>query len=571
MFIPVRFREQHRRHVRGFAATGVTSRSMGSLGALSGLRADGEEFPIEASISQLEVAGQKLYTVILRDITERMRTEEELRVQREALQRQAALIDLSHDAIITADQNRLITGWNRGALEMYGWTHAEALGNVIHNLLRTSAAISTDTINQILSQADQWDGELEHSRRDGRRITVDSRQVLLRDPNGNPAGILEINRDITDRKQAQEQLVESNRRTISILESISDAFNTFDREWRYTYVNPAATKVLRKSREELLGNNLWELWPHAADSPFGEASRRAVAENVPVEVEAFYPEPLNAWFEVRCYPSPEGLAQFFTDVTKRKQADEEVRRLNAELEQRVRDRTAQLEAANQELEAFSYSVSHDLRSPLRAMDGFAQALLEDCGPLLPAEGQHYLRKIRKGAQQMSALIDDLLTFARLSRQPLNKCSVDTGELVGHVLEDLSSQREGRQIEVRIGDLPPCQGDRALLKQVWTNLLSNALKYTRQRESAVVEVGCALKEGETAYFVCDNGTGFDMKYADKLFGVFQRLHRAEEFEGTGVGLAIVQRVILRHGGRVWADAAVDRGATFYFTLEGGTNI
>ena len=167
---------------------------------------------------------------------------------------------------------------------------------------------------------------------------------------------------------------------------------------------------------------------------------------------------------------------------------------------------------------------------------------------------------------MGTLIDDLLTFSRLSRIPLKKQEVNTGKLVHDVLESLNSQREGRQIEIRIGDLPACQGDPALLNQVWINLLSNALKYTRQRQPAVIEIGCKPEHNENVYFVRDNGAGFDMKYAHKLFGVFQRLHRADEFEGTGVGLAIVQRVIHRHGGRIWADAAPDHGATFYFTVN-----
>jgi light-regulated signal transduction histidine kinase (bacteriophytochrome) len=190
---------------------------------------------------------------------------------------------------------------------------------------------------------------------------------------------------------------------------------------------------------------------------------------------------------------------------------------------------------------------------------------------LPEQGQHYLKTIRNGAQRMGALIDDLLAFARLSRQPLKKHTVDTGKVVCEALEELTILRNGRQVEVRVGELSPCQGDRALLKQVWVNILSNALKYTRRRESAVIEAGCAQQQGKTVYFVRDNGTGFDMKYAHKLFGVFQRLHLAEEFEGTGVGLAVVQRVVQRHGGRVWAEAAIGQGATFYFTLEGETKV
>jgi light-regulated signal transduction histidine kinase (bacteriophytochrome) len=252
------------------------------------------------------------------------------------------------------------------------------------------------------------------------------------------------------------------------------------------------------------------------------------------------------------------------DIAKRKEAEAKVQQLNTELEERVTKRTAELETANQELEAFSYSISHDLRAPLRAVDGFSQAVMEDYGGQLPEEGQRYLQTIRDGAQRMGMLIDDLLAFARLSRQPVNKQKVDAGKLVRDVLEELKPQQDGREVQIRMDDLPPCMGDAALLKQVWINLLSNALKYSRDRKPAIIEIGSKMEQGSSVYFVRDNGAGFDMKYANKLFGVFQRLHHPEEFEGTGVGLAIVQRIINRHGGRIWADAAPGRGATFYFT-------
>jgi light-regulated signal transduction histidine kinase (bacteriophytochrome) len=254
-------------------------------------------------------------------------------------------------------------------------------------------------------------------------------------------------------------------------------------------------------------------------------------------------------------------------VDELKRAQDEITKLNAELEVRVASRTAELETANKELEAFSYSVSHDLRSPLRAMNGFAGIVLEDFGPQLPEEGRRYLERIRNGGQRMGDLIDDLLAFSRLSRQPVNRQRMNSARIVQEVLDDLKPQQDGRQIEWRIGELPPCLADSALLKQVWVNLLSNAIKYSRDRKPAVVEAGCTRENGDDVYFVRDNGVGFDMQYANKLFGVFQRLHRADEFEGTGVGLAIVQRIVHRHGGRVWAEGRINEGATFYFTIEG----
>jgi signal transduction histidine kinase len=254
-------------------------------------------------------------------------------------------------------------------------------------------------------------------------------------------------------------------------------------------------------------------------------------------------------------------------VWQHKQAEERERAAWRQEQQRV----VQLQAVNAELEAFSYTVSHDLRAPLRAIDGFSRILLTEHAGALDDGGRSCLDRVRGGAQQMGRLIDDLLTFSRLGRQALNRRPILPSEIARRALDDLVSEQEGRRVKVDIADLPPCEADPALLELVFVNLLSNALKFTRRRPETLIQVEWYEHPDDpavTVYAVRDNGVGFDMQYADRLFGVFQRLHRAEDYEGTGVGLAIVQRIVTRHGGRVWAEAAPGQGATVYFTLTGG---
>ncbi len=356
--------------------------------------------------------------------------------------------------------------------------------------------------------------------------------------------------------------------TESIFATAREVFLLLDDELRVRAANRAFYETFRATPAETEGRTLYELSAGQWDTP---ARRLLLEEVIPrdgqlrdFEVEHDFPQLgrrtmlLNARRVSQAGGTGQRILLAVEDVTEKYQAREEARRLREELEDRVRQRTA-------ELEAFSYSVSHDLRSPLRAIDGFARILLEEYAPNLPAEGQEYVRDIRRNAQKMGQLIDDLLAFSRLGRQPLQRRGVASVALINDVLEDLRPERVSRRIEVVVGDLPICQADPALLKQVWANLLGNAFKYTRKHDPARVEVGCMEQDGERVFFVRDNGAGFDMRYAGKLFGVFQRLHKAADYDGTGVGLAIVQRVVHRHGGRVWAEAAVNRGATFYFTI------
>lgn len=273
--------------------------------------------------------------------------------------------------------------------------------------------------------------------------------------------------------------------------------------------------------------------------------------------------------EVRTGDEIERLADEFNGMaTALANKEGQLRGYAEQLEQTVQDRTTalhQLEQANRELEAFSYSVSHDLRAPLVSMNGFSRILLEEHAPQLSDEARHYLQRVQDNARQMSHLIDDLLAFSRTSRQPLQKQPVAPADLARQALEALRTEQDGLCVEIAIDRLQTCEADPALLKQVFVNLISNALKFTPKREGARIQVGCQCEGNKQIYFVQDNGVGFDMRHVDKLFGVFQRLHRSEDYPGTGVGLAIVQRIIQRHGGSVWADAELNRGATFYFTL------
>ena len=357
----------------------------------------------------------------------------------------------------------------------------------------------------------------------------------------------------------------------ALFEGAPDGMLVLDAQGRFRDANPAAAHLTGYSRDELIqmkAGDLAEPGETSASDVMAELRRGPLKREVTVRRKDGGLTPVESHATLAAAPDETRYVAVLRDISQRKAAEAEIHALNESLERRVAERTAELTAVNQELEAFSYSVSHDLRAPLRIVDGFSKIVLEDYADLLPEKGVRALGIIRDGATQMGQLIDDLLRFSRLGRQSLRPRLVEPAAIAAAVREELRAESEGREIEWVMDELPPCWADPALVKQIFANLVSNALKYTRGRTAARIEIGAQPRErgsSEQVYFVKDNGVGFDMAYAAKLFGVFQRLHRAEEYEGTGVGLALVQRIVHRHGGRIWAEGAVDRGAAFWFSL------
>lgn len=387
--------------------------------------------------------------------------------------------------------------------------------------------------------------------------------------------IYAVARDISERKWVEEALRASESNFKGIFENAVEGIYRTTMDGRVISANPAMARILAyDTTEELikdLGDVRQKLYVRPEDRDVFLAAIRQSGIVQGYELQFYRKDRQVIWAELNSRLRQDEqsgelfIDGFVNDITERKQAEAEVYRLNAELEKRVMDRTARLEAANKELEAFSYSVSHDLRAPLRAIDGFTKILLEDYGKTLDDEGKQVCGIIRDNTKRMSQLIDELLAFSRLGRSEVKYTSIDMTTLVRSVFQELTPPDDRAHIELRLDPLLDAVGDHAMIRQVWMNLLSNAVKFSSKRERSVIQVGCIEENCEIVYFVRDNGIGFDMQYKEKLFGVFERLHSGREFDGVGVGLAIVQRVILRHGGRVWAEGEVDKGATFFFSL------
>ena len=403
-------------------------------------------------------------------------------------------------------------------------------------------------------------------KKNGEIIFVEIKSNTLLVPGYENCRAVLIN-DITERVKAKEAVQNAERRFRNALDNMIEGCQIISTDWRYLYLNDVAASQGRYPKEQLLGKTMMEIYPGIENSQMFVSLRRCMNERIPIsmENEFAYTNGTKSWFNLKLEPVPEGVFILSEDITRVKLNEEELKKYREQLEQMVQTRTRQLEAANKELESFSYSVSHDLRAPLRAIDGFSKMILESYNDKLDSTGVRWLEVVRKNSQQMGQLIDDLLQFSRTGRREVSPVSIDMSAMFGSIYNELTADLTGRKINFILEDMPKVNVDHALIKQVIVNLLSNAIKFTKNRDAAEIKVGSYKDNNEIVFYIKDNGAGFDMKYKDKLFGVFQRLHRTEEFEGTGVGLALIQRIIVKHKGKVWAESTEGEGATFYFTL------
>jgi PAS domain S-box-containing protein len=523
---------------------------------------------------------------MLIDITERQEAER-------ARAHLAAIVTSSDAAIVGKNLQGVVTSWNRAAEQLFGFSAEEMIGQPVLRIIPPNRRDEEAKILERIARGQTVEPyETIRRRKDGTEVTISLTVSPIIDSHGRVIGASKIARDISEHKRAEQALLQSRqdlRRALeyqeAVVNNMGEGLYTVNREGIVTSMNPAAEKLFGWTSDEVLGRKMHDVthYKHRDGTPFPAAEcagLQVLQMGTPLtNYEDVFVRKDGSCFDVLYSSSPiraggeiVGLVVVFRDISERKRAEEALRDRDRALTIANDELTQQSEAlseVNNELQSFSYSVSHDLRAPLRTIDAFVRIVEEDHGAHLNSEAQRCMGIVKKAARQAGELIDDLLEFSRLGRIGMDIRPVKMTELAQEVANELQCTQGGRVIDLQIGDLPLCQGDWRLLKLVWENLLTNAFKYTRPRTAAQIEVGWLPDDRQadaSVYYVRDNGVGFDMKYVHKLFGVFQRLHLKEEFDGTGVGLAIVQRIVRRHGGRVWGEGKTDGGATFFFSLR-----
>ena len=517
---------------------------------------------------------QALHELSLHQVELERQNEDKLRFEE---QRFRAFVEHSSDMIVLVNREGVITYVNPAIENILGFKPEERIGangfEIIHPddikaLADAFLTLSSDTNSPVIK------GELRLRHKDGSWRTLEA--VGSNQANNNVVEYIIINyRDITERKQAEELLRQSEEKYRTLLESVQEGYFELDVAGNFTFFNNALCRIYNYSQEELMGMN----YRHYTDQ---ETRKNGFQEfnkvyNTGEPLKGFtwpiigkdgtkrYVE-TSASLLKDSSGKPIGFRGILHDITARKRAEDELKKYREQLEGLVQERTIKLEASNKELEAFSYSISHDLRAPLRAIDGFSQALLEDCEDKLDLQGKDYLTRIRAATQRMSTLIEDLLNLSRITRSEMSMEKVNLTRIVRSVINELQNSQPQRHVKIRIADGLEDTADSRLISIALENLMSNAWKFTAKQSEAQIEFGSTREGSKIIYFIRDNGAGFDMTYMDKLFAPFQRLHTIDEYPGTGIGLATVRRIIHRHGGKVWAEGQTGKGATFYFSIH-----
>jgi PAS domain S-box-containing protein len=521
---------------------------------------------------------------IFQDITERKQVEEALRESEEKFS--VIYYKAPFAAALSRLPDGVIMDVNEAFEKVYGYTKQEVIGKTSLELgINPDAEARTRIVSELEAKGSVHDIELKlHTKAGSERVFLMNIDLI---GVGGQKYIFQTAQDITERKQAEADLqkahneleVKVQARTAALSEANALLQAMMDYVPDQIYFKDLQCRFIRNSRSQaglmglndpkaVIGKTDFDFFPHAAKAYAEEQEvMRSGKPLIDFEEWVVWPDGRESWVSTTKVPLRDsdgetiGIFGISRDITERKRAEQAIQELNRDLEEQA----SKLQSANKELEAFSYSVSHDLRAPLRAIDGYTRILVEDYEAILDAEGKRVCGIISAEARRMGQLIDDLLAFSRLGRKEMYSSNIDMKALVVSILNELVKEEHRTRIDFHVARLPSARADTSLIRQVWINLLSNALKFTSKKEQATIEVGSKSSKDELIYYVRDTGAGFDMEYANKLFGVFQRLHSESEFDGTGVGLAIVQRIIRRHGGHVWAEGEVDKGATFYFAL------